>query len=124
MTRAAEAIEKLLGIMARLRGPDGCPWDREQTLQTLRPYVLEETYEVLEAIEGGDSREHCEELGDRLAGADRRPALPRLRRRLLLREVLVHHRGRGHLPPSGCGGEHGHDHQACRDAEPHADSGC
>lgn len=52
--------------MARLRGPDGCPWDREQTLQTLRPYVLEETYEVLEAMESGDAREHCEELGDLL----------------------------------------------------------
>ena len=66
MTRAALAIEKLLGIMARLRGPDGCPWDREQTLKTLRPYLLEETYEVLEAIDGGDPREHCEELGDLL----------------------------------------------------------
>ena len=52
--------------MARLRGPEGCPWDREQTLQTPRPYVLEETYEVLEAIDGGDPREHCEELGDLL----------------------------------------------------------
>jgi MazG family protein len=66
MPRAAEAIERLLGIMERLRGPDGCPWDREQTLRTLRPYVLEETYEVLEAIDGGDVREHCEELGDLL----------------------------------------------------------
>ncbi|HEU4385857.1 MAG TPA: nucleoside triphosphate pyrophosphohydrolase [Anaeromyxobacteraceae bacterium] len=66
MTRAALAIEKLLAIMARLRGPDGCPWDREQTLKTLRPYVLEETYEVLEAIDAGDPREHCEELGDLL----------------------------------------------------------
>jgi MazG family protein len=52
--------------MERLRGPDGCPWDREQTLRTLRPYVLEETYEVLEAIDSGDPREHCEELGDLL----------------------------------------------------------
>ncbi len=66
MTRTSQAIERLLGIMARLRGPDGCPWDREQTLQTLRPYVLEETYEVLEAIDCGDPREHCEELGDLL----------------------------------------------------------
>jgi len=66
MTRSTQAIERLLGIMSRLRGPDGCPWDREQTLQTLRPYVLEETYEVLEAIDGGDPREHCEELGDLL----------------------------------------------------------
>ncbi len=66
MTRSTQAIERLLQIMSRLRGPDGCPWDREQTLQTLRPYVLEETYEVLEAIDSGDPREHCEELGDLL----------------------------------------------------------
>ncbi len=52
--------------MERLRGPQGCPWDREQTLKTLRPYVLEETYEVLEAIDAGDAREHCAELGDLL----------------------------------------------------------
>lgn len=66
MSRAQDAIERLLSIMERLRGPDGCPWDREQTLKTLRPYVLEETYEVLEAIDAGDPREHCEELGDLL----------------------------------------------------------
>lgn len=66
MDRSADAVEKLLALMARLRGPDGCPWDREQTLKTLRPYVLEETYEVLEAMESGDAREHCEELGDLL----------------------------------------------------------
>ena len=66
MSRSAKSIERLLAIMARLRGPDGCPWDREQTLLTLRPYVLEETYEVLEAIDAGDPREHCEELGDLL----------------------------------------------------------
>jgi tetrapyrrole methylase family protein / MazG family protein len=66
MSRSADSIERLLDIMARLRGPDGCPWDREQTLHTLRPYVLEETYEVLEAIDGGDLREHREELGDLL----------------------------------------------------------
>src|SRR5919205_2245663 len=66
MPTPAEAIERLLAIMARLRAPDGCPWDREQTLQSLRPYVLEETYEVLEAIEDGDPRAHREELGDLL----------------------------------------------------------
>jgi len=66
MSRAKDALERLLSIMERLRGPDGCPWDREQTLRTLRPYVLEETYEVLEAIDSGDPREHCEELGDLL----------------------------------------------------------
>lgn len=66
MSRAQQAIEHLLSIMERLRGPDGCPWDREQTMRSLRPYVLEETYEVLEAIDAGDPREHCEELGDLL----------------------------------------------------------
>jgi uncharacterized protein YabN with tetrapyrrole methylase and pyrophosphatase domain len=66
MSRAQAAIERLLSIMERLRGPQGCPWDREQTLRSLRPYVLEETYEVLEAIDAGDPRAHCEELGDLL----------------------------------------------------------
>jgi MazG family protein len=54
----------LVAIMARLRSDQGCPWDREQTLATLRPYLLEEAYEVLEAIDGGDHDQHCEELGD------------------------------------------------------------
>jgi MazG family protein len=66
ISRAQAAIERLLSIMERLRGPQGCPWDREQTLRTLRPYVLEETYEVLEAIDAGDPEEHREELGDLL----------------------------------------------------------
>ncbi|MCC6809163.1 MAG: nucleoside triphosphate pyrophosphohydrolase [Deltaproteobacteria bacterium] len=56
----------LAAIMERLRAPGGCPWDREQTLESLKPYVIEEAYEVLEAIEHGDPREHCEELGDLL----------------------------------------------------------
>ena len=52
--------------MARLRGPDGCPWDREQTRTSLKPYLLEEAHEVLEAIEGSDPRAIEEELGDLL----------------------------------------------------------
>lgn len=59
-------FERLLEIMARLRGPDGCPWDREQTRTSLKPYLLEEAYEVLEAIEGRDPRAIEEELGDLL----------------------------------------------------------
>jgi MazG family protein len=66
MSRASDALERLLGIMQRLRAPDGCPWDREQTLASLRPYVLEETYEVLEAIDADDVAGHREELGDLL----------------------------------------------------------
>ena len=61
---AGAALERLLDIMRALRAPDGCPWDREQTLASLRPFVLEETYEVLEAIEHGTPADLCEELGD------------------------------------------------------------
>jgi len=57
---------ELVEIMQKLLAPDGCPWDREQTLQTLEPFLIEEAYEVLEAIDAGDTREHCEELGDLL----------------------------------------------------------
>ena len=52
--------------MARLRGPNGCPWDREQTPESLKPFLLEETYEVLEAIDQRDSASLKEELGDLL----------------------------------------------------------
>lgn len=57
-------FRRLVDIVARLRAPDGCPWDREQTIDTLKPYVLEETYEVLEAIDAHDHTSLCEELGD------------------------------------------------------------
>lgn len=57
-------FERLVNIMRTLRAPDGCPWDREQTHASLRPFVLEETYEVLEAIEHGTPADLCEELGD------------------------------------------------------------
>ncbi len=63
-TRAAEAFSRLIDIMATLRGPDGCPWDREQTIDTLKPFVLEETYEVLDAIDRHDHAALAEELGD------------------------------------------------------------
>jgi MazG family protein len=57
-------FERLVDIMRTLRGPGGCPWDREQTKASLRPFVLEETYEVLEAIESGTPGDLKEELGD------------------------------------------------------------
>src|SRR4051794_35331984 len=59
-------FSKLIDIMRRLRAPGGCPWDREQTQASLRPFVLEETYEVLEAIETGEVDDLREELGDYL----------------------------------------------------------
>ena len=57
-------FDRLVSIVARLRAPDGCPWDREQTIDTLKPYILEETYEVLEAIDEHDHGALREELGD------------------------------------------------------------
>ncbi len=62
--RAARELARLVEIMATLRGPGGCPWDREQTIDTLKPFVLEETYEVLEAIDRQDHPSLAEELGD------------------------------------------------------------
>jgi MazG family protein len=61
---AGQSFDRLVDIMRTLRSPDGCPWDREQTQASLRPFVLEETYEVLEAIESGSPSQLCEELGD------------------------------------------------------------
>ena len=63
-SRHGEKFDRLVEIMARLRGPDGCPWDREQSHDTLKKYLLEETYEVLDAIDSRDWPELMEELGD------------------------------------------------------------
>jgi tetrapyrrole methylase family protein / MazG family protein len=65
-TPRTEALEKLLGIIDRLREPDGCPWDREQTVATMAEFVLEEGFELVEAIETGDDSGTMEELGDLL----------------------------------------------------------
>lgn len=62
----ADGIDAIFDVVHRLRQPDGCPWDREQTHESLRPYLLEETYEVLEAIDQGDDAKLMEELGDLL----------------------------------------------------------
>ena len=59
-------IGAIFEVVARLRAPGGCPWDREQTHESLRPYLLEETYELLEAIDTGDDAKIMEELGDLL----------------------------------------------------------
>ncbi len=66
MPTTGERFERAVSIMARLRAPGGCPWDREQTFDTIKPYTLEETYEVLEAIDARDWDELTGELGDLL----------------------------------------------------------
>jgi tetrapyrrole methylase family protein / MazG family protein len=59
-------VQALVGLMQRLLAPGGCPWDREQTLETLVPYLVEETYEVVDALATGNADDHREELGDLL----------------------------------------------------------
>src|SRR4051812_11997940 len=66
---AGEKFQKLVSIMSRLRAPGGCPWDREQTFDTIKPFTLEETYEVLDAIDRRDWPGLSEELGDFLLQA-------------------------------------------------------
>src|SRR3981189_3814240 len=61
-----EWFEKLVAVQGRLRAPGGCPWDREQTHQSLRTYLVEEAYEVLEALESGNDAKFAEEMGDLL----------------------------------------------------------
>src|SRR5713226_9134645 len=59
-------FEKLVAVQAKLRAPEGCPWDREQTQQSQRTYLIEEAYEVLEALESGNDAKFAEEMGDLL----------------------------------------------------------
>ena len=66
MATPGDRLDELVRIMATLRGPDGCPWDREQTLTSLRPFLLEEAYEALEALDRADAAGLREELGDLL----------------------------------------------------------
>ncbi len=61
-----ENMKRLIEIIATLRAPGGCPWDREQTHKSLKPYIIEEAYEVIEAIEASDDDQFSEELGDLL----------------------------------------------------------
>jgi nucleoside triphosphate diphosphatase len=66
MSEAGAQFERLVGVMRTLRSPEGCPWDRQQTLQSLTPFVLEEAHEVIEAIERGDMHALKEEIGDHI----------------------------------------------------------
>lgn len=66
---AKRSFEELVQLMTRLRGPGGCPWDRKQTLPDLKPYVIEESYEVVDAIDQNDRNALAEELGDLLLQA-------------------------------------------------------
>ncbi|HSP33938.1 MAG TPA: MazG nucleotide pyrophosphohydrolase domain-containing protein, partial [Thermoanaerobaculia bacterium] len=66
---ARRTFEDLVQLMTTLRGPNGCPWDREQTLESLKPFIVEESYEVIDALDRNDRHALAEELGDFLLQA-------------------------------------------------------
>src|SRR5437879_6038647 len=66
---AGEKFQLLVDLMARLRGPNGCPWDREQNFDTIKPFLLEETYEVMDSIDARNWPQLADELGDLLLQA-------------------------------------------------------
>jgi len=81
-------FEKLVALQAQLRSPRGCPWDRQQTHQSLRTYLLEETYEVLEALDSGDAQKFADELGDLLLQVVFHAELAREAGRFDIRDVI------------------------------------
>ena len=90
MTQSSGVLfERLLEIMQRLRGPDGCPWDREQTPTSLKAYLIEEAYEVLEAIEADDTGALREELGDLLLQVIFHAQIAAERRQFAMADVLA-----------------------------------
>lgn len=81
-------FEKLVAVQKRLRAPDGCPWDREQTHATLRPYLIEEAYEVLDALESGDDKKFAEEMGDLLIQVVFHSEIAREQQRFTVADVI------------------------------------
>jgi uncharacterized protein YabN with tetrapyrrole methylase and pyrophosphatase domain len=88
--RDHRALAGLRGVMERLYAPDGCPWDREQTHETLRPYLLEETYELVDAIDRGDHADLEEELGDVFAHLFMQTTLAQLAGEFTVEDVVEH----------------------------------
>ena len=83
------SLDSLVTVMERLLGPDGCPWDREQTHLSLRQYLIEESYEVIDAIDEGDMNKLCEELGDLLLQVVFHAALADMRGDFDLNQVIA-----------------------------------
>src|SRR5271154_6311572 len=83
-------FDKLVRLQARLRAPNGCPWDREQTPQTLRTFLVEETYEVLDALDSGRPDELAGELGDLLLQIIFHALMAREAGQFDIRDVIEH----------------------------------
>jgi MazG family protein len=88
-TPAGSAFVEFVRLIARLRAPGGCPWDREQTHRSLKPMTIEEAYEVLEAIDGGDDKALAEELGDLLLQVVFHSAIAAEERRFTIDDVVA-----------------------------------
>jgi MazG family protein len=89
-TSAGAAFEAFVALIARLRGPGGCPWDREQTHASLKPMTIEEAYEVLEAIDEGGDRELAGELGDLLLQVVFHSQIAAEEQRFTVADVIAH----------------------------------
>ena len=87
---ADKPFDELVGIMRRLRGPGGCPWDREQDHKSIRPYLVEETYEVIEAIDEENSDKIKEELGDLLLQIVFHAQMAEEKNRFTIDDVITH----------------------------------
>jgi MazG family protein len=85
---AGEWFERLVAVQKRLRAPQGCPWDREQTHETLRPYLIEEAYEVIDALDSGDDAKFAEEMGDLLLQVVFHSEIAREQERFTVADVL------------------------------------
>ncbi len=87
---ARDAFQKLVHIVEKLRGPQGCPWDKEQTHESMKPYLLEETYEVIESIQKQDPEKLKEELGDLLLQIIFHARLAEEKGEFTLKDVIDH----------------------------------
>ncbi|MBM66274.1 MAG: nucleoside triphosphate pyrophosphohydrolase [Myxococcales bacterium] len=88
MSETAARFDRLVEIMDQLRDPGGCPWDAEQTMESLQPYLIEEAYECLEAMERGDRKAQCDELGDLLLQVVFQSRIAKEERAFTLDEVI------------------------------------
>lgn len=86
--KTLNSFESLIQVINDLRGPEGCPWDKEQTHESLTPYAIEETFEMVEAIESGDNAHMCEELGDVLFQVVLHSAIAQERRAFSIYDVI------------------------------------
>ena len=102
MEQDPSSFDTLEKIVAKLRAPDGCPWDRAQTHASIKPYLIEEAYEVLQALDDENSEKLCEELGDLLLQILLHAQIAREAGEFEIGDVIKVNRHQAHPPPSPC----------------------